>query len=162
MLGIYLHLWPVRSEYTQQRERNSERGQKMASHLQGLHNNPEWIHRIHDFLVSTSSHELHSQHGWFLVSIDCSDHWQLTWTKEMVIIWGSPFGENILILVYKSKAMLNTYISPMNRLGQTSSTWFPNLLPPYKTFCSSFTDGETALLSCMSFISHYTCIAFTH
>lgn len=46
-------------------------------------------------------------------------------------------------------------MSPMNKLGQTSSTWLPNLFPPYKTFTKSFTDGvagETALLSCRLFI----------
>lgn len=43
----------------------------------------------------------------------------------------------------------------MNSSGQTSSTWLPNLFPPYKTFTKSLTEGvasETVLLSCRLFI----------
>lgn len=63
MMGIYHLSCQVRYEYTQQRERNIERGQKTVSHLQALHNNPRWIHRSSDSPDSASSHELHSQHG---------------------------------------------------------------------------------------------------
>lgn len=48
---------------------------------------------------------------------------------------------------------VKTYMSPMKRFGQTSSTWFPKRLPPYKTLCSSFKEAvtqETALpFSCI-------------
>ena len=52
--------------------------------------------------------------------------------------------------------MWQTYMSPMKRLGQTSSAWLPNLFPPYNTFTRSFTVGvEGTVRSCRLFIVDY-------
>lgn len=44
---------------------------------------------------------------------------------------------------FQNKSEWQTYMSPRSRLGQTSSTWLPDLLPPYKTVTNSLTEGVT-------------------
>lgn len=149
MMDIYHQLCQVHSGYTQQRERKSERGQRTVSHLQALRNNPQWIHRSHDSPDSTSSHELHSQREWFPASTDCSGHWPLTCIQRND---SRHIVKNTVVFIYR---LSQTYMSPMKRLGQTSSTWLPNLFPPYKTFTKSFTERETALFCSTSYIVHF-------
>lgn len=161
-MGIYHRPCRVHSEYTQRRGRNSETGQRTVSHQQALHNNPQWSRRSHDSPDSASSHELHSQHEWFPASTGCSDHWpppcaarKHELKQERVTVW--------FLFHELPKEMWQTYMSPMKRLGQTSSAWFSNLFPPYNTFTRSFTGGVVGTVrSCRLLIVDYENILDIH